>query len=138
MASINKVILIGNLGKDPEMKYTPSGKAICKFSLATNATWKDANGEKKEAVTWHNIETWSRIAEICNEYLHKGSKVYIEGRIDNRKYTGDDGVDKYFSSVVAATVQFLDSKGDSVVPGREQGGDDSQSQQMPADDEIPF
>jgi len=137
MASINKVILIGNLGKDPEMKFTPSGKATCKFSLATNAKWTDANGEKKEAVTWHNIETWGRIAEICNEYLHKGSQVYIEGRIDNRSWD-DQGVKKYFSSVVAEKVQFLGSKSEVAVDQQPEGT--GQGQEMPADDDqnIPF
>jgi len=137
MASINKVILIGNLGKDPEMKFTPSGKATCKFSLATNAKWTDANGEKKEAVTWHNIETWGRLAEICNEYLHKGSQVYIEGRIDNRSWD-DQGVKKYFSSVVAEKVQFLGSKSEVAVDQQPEGT--GQGQEMPADDDqnIPF
>ena len=132
MASINKVILIGNLGKDPEMKFTPSGKATCKFSLATNAKWTDANGEKKEAVTWHNIETWGRLAEICNKYLHKGSQVYIEGRIDNRSWD-DQGIMKYFSSVVAEKVQFLGSKNEVAVD--QQYEDEGQGQEMPTDDD---
>ena len=132
MASINKVILIGNLGKDPEMKFTPTGKETCKFSLATNAKWTDANGEKKEAVTWHNIETWGRLAEICNKYLHKGSQVYIEGRIDNRSWD-DQGVKKYFSSVVAEKVQFLGSKSEVAVD--QQYEDEGQGQEMPTDDD---
>lgn len=138
MSSINKAILIGNLGKDPEMKYTSSGQAIVKFSLATNAIWKDSNSEKKEKVTWHNIEAWGRTAEICNEYLHKGSQVYIEGRIDNRKYTGDDGIEKYYSSVVAEKVQFLGSKGDTT--GNQQHEGDGQGQEAPAvpEDNISF
>ena len=135
MASINKVILIGNLGKDPEMKFTPTGKETCKFSLATNAKWTDANGEKKEAVTWHNIEAWDRLAEICNEYLHKGSQVYIEGRIDNRSWD-DQGIKKYYSSVVAEKVRFLDSKGEVAVDQQPEGAD--QAQEMPSEYNVSF
>ena len=132
--SINKVILIGNLGKDPEMKFTSTGKITCKFSLATNARWTD-NGEKKEAVTWHNIETWGRLAEICNKYLHKGSQVYVEGRIDNRSWD-DQGIKKYYSSVVAEKVRFLDSKGEVAVDQQPEGAD--QAQEMPSEYNISF
>lgn len=136
MSGVNKAILIGRLGKDPELTYTPSGKEVVKFSVATSETWKDQSGAKQGKTVWHNIVAWGRIAEICKEYLTKGKQVYIEGRIDNRSYDKQDGSKGYISEVVASTVQFLGSannKGDNTATG------DNQGQQSPAnDDDLPF
>ena len=112
MASINKVILIGNLGKDPELKYTPSGQAVANFSLATNEKWKDKDGNMQERTEWHNIVIWARMAENAKEYLSKGSPVYIEGRIQTRSWDDKDGNKKYMTEIVAQTMQFLGSRGD--------------------------
>ena len=89
--SVNKAILIGRLGKDPELKYTPAGSAVCSFSLATSRRWKGQDGEAKDDTTWHNIVAWGRQAEVMKEYLHKGKEVYIEGRINNRSYEDKEG-----------------------------------------------
>ena len=107
MAGLNKVQLIGNLGKDPETRYTPSGKKVCAFSMAVNRRWKGAEGETKEATDWFNIEAWGRLGEICQEYLNKGSLVYIEGRLQTDRYE-QEGETRYFTKVVTQSVQFLD------------------------------
>jgi single-strand DNA-binding protein len=109
--SVNKAILIGRLGKDPELKYTPSGTAVANFSLATNRTWKGADGQKNEATTWHNIVAWGRQAEVMKEYLNKGSQVYIEGRIDNRSYDDKEGNKRYISEVVVESFTFVGGRG---------------------------
>ncbi len=108
---LNKVILIGNLGKDPEMKYTPSGVAVTTFSLATGDRYKDQSGEYKDKTEWHNIVVWRNLAEICNNYLKKGSKIYIEGRIQTRSWDDKDGIKKYITEIVARDMIMLDSKG---------------------------
>jgi len=109
---MNKIILIGNLGKDPDMSYTPSGKAVTKFSLAVNRRSRDAEtGERREETTWFNIVAWDRLAETCNSYLHKGSKVMIEGRMTSRKYTDKDGVERTAWEVTASDMEMLDPKG---------------------------
>jgi single-strand DNA-binding protein len=108
---LNKIMLIGRLGKDPEMSYTPSGTAVTKFSLATDRRWKDrATGEQKKETEWFNIVTWERLAETCNTYLHKGSLVYIEGRMQSHAYTDKDGVQRRVWDVIAAEMHMLDSK----------------------------
>ncbi len=105
---INKLILVGNLGKDPEVKELSNGK-VCNFSLATSHKWKDKNtGEKHDETTWHNVTCYGGLATVCGSYLHKGSKVYIEGRIRNRKYQDKDGADRYITEVIADTMQMLD------------------------------
>lgn len=109
MAGVNKVILIGNLGKDPEIRYTPSGAAVCSFSLATSRQWKDKDGNKKEETDWHNISAFERLAELCMEYLEKGSKVFIEGRLKTDKYE-KEGQIRYLTKIIANSVQFLDGK----------------------------
>ena len=109
MPTLNRVQLIGRLGKDPESKFTPTGKKVCHFSLAVSNRWKDKNGETKEATEWVNIEAWGRLGEICQEYLKKGSLVFTEGRLKTDKYE-DKGETKYFTKVVAQTLQFLDKK----------------------------
>ena len=111
MASINKVILVGNLGQDPEVKYMPSGGAVTNISIATTDTWKDkATGEKKENTEWHRVVFFNRLAEIVGEYLRKGSQVYIEGNLRTRKWQDQNGVDKYTTEIVAREMQMLGSR----------------------------
>ena len=109
MPTLNRVQLIGRLGKDPESKYTPTGKKVCHFSLAVSNRWKDKNGETKEVTEWVNIEAWGRLGEVCQEYLKKGSLIFLEGRLKTDKYDSN-GETKYFTKVVAQTLQFLDRK----------------------------
>jgi single-strand DNA-binding protein len=111
MASVNKVILIGNLGADPELRYTPSGAAVANFNMATTEKWKDKEGQSQERTEWHRIILWNRQAEIAKEYLRKGSSVYIEGRIQNRSYDDKDGVKKYITEIIAQRMQFLGGRG---------------------------
>lgn len=112
MASVNKVILIGNLGKDPETRYLPSGEALTSFSIATSESWKDkTSGEKKEATEWHRISTFGKLAEICGEYLRKGSQVYIEGSLRTRKWQDKEGQDRYTTEIRADQMRMLGSRG---------------------------
>ncbi|MEA3291594.1 MAG: single-stranded DNA-binding protein [Pseudomonadota bacterium] len=109
---INKVILIGNLGSDPEVRYLPSGSAVANVSVATSDSWKDKNtGERQERTEWHRVAFFGRLAEIVGEYLKKGSKVYVEGRLQTRKWQGQDGQDRYTTEIVASEMQMLDSRG---------------------------
>lgn len=113
MASVNKVILIGNLGKDPETRYAPSGDAICNITLATTDTWRDkATGEKREATEWHRVGFFGKLAEIAGQYLRKGSQVYIEGSLRTRKWTDKDGVERYTTEIRADVMKMLGGKGD--------------------------
>ena len=107
---LNKIMLIGNLGKDPEMNYTPSGNAVTKFSLAVNRYKKSSTGERQEETEWFNIVAWDKLAETCNTYLHKGSKVFIEGRVSQRKYTDKNGIERYTFDVVASDMEMLTPK----------------------------
>jgi len=109
MPALNRVQLIGRLGRDPEGKFTPTGKKVTHFSLAVSQRWKTA-GESKEYTEWVNIEAWGRLGEVCQEYLTKGSLVYIEGRLKTEKYEDKGGDTKYFTKVVALTLQFLDKR----------------------------
>ncbi|NJN80298.1 MAG: single-stranded DNA-binding protein [Anaerolineales bacterium] len=109
MPTLNRVQLIGRLGKDPESKFTPTGKKVCHFSLAVSNRWKDKNGETKEATEWVNIEAWGRLGEVCQEYLKKGSLVFLEGRLKTDKYEANNET-KYFTKVIAQTLQFLDKR----------------------------
>ncbi len=109
--SLNKVMLIGNLGRDPEVRYTASSVAVATFSIATNESWQDQDGNTQERTEWHNIVTWRKLAEICHQYLRKGSKIYIEGRIQTRSYDDKNtGVKKYMTEIVANNMIMLDSK----------------------------
>lgn len=110
MASVNKAILIGNLGKDPEVRYMPSGEAIANITLATTDTWKDKSGEKQERTEWHRVSFFGRQAEVVGEYLKKGSQIYVEGRIQTRKWQDKDGQDRYTTEIVADRMQMLGSK----------------------------
>jgi single-strand DNA-binding protein len=110
MPALNKVQLIGRLGKDPESRFTPTGKQLVQFSLAVSNRWKSAEGEAKESTEWFNIEAWGRIAEICHQFLHKGSLIYLEGRLHTDKYDDKSGATKYFTKVVVQSMQMLDRK----------------------------
>jgi len=111
---INKVILIGNLGQDPEVRYMPNGGAVCNITVATSETWKDKNtGEQQEKTEWHRVVMFRRLAEIAGEYLKKGSKVYLEGKLQTRKWQDQQGQDRYTTEVVADEMQMLDSRGGS-------------------------
>src|SRR5687768_11699349 len=110
MASVNKVILIGNLGRDPETRYMPDGGAITNISVATTDKWKDKNGELQEKTEWHRVAFFGKLAEIAGEYLKKGSQVYVEGRLQTRKWQDKDGVDKYTTEIVADRMQMLGSR----------------------------
>jgi single-strand DNA-binding protein len=105
--SVNKVILVGNVGKDPELRYTPSGTGVCNFSLATSQKLKDKRGEQQESTEWHNIVAWAGLAEICGKYLQKGKQIYIEGRIQTRSYDDRDGNKRYVTEIVADQMQML-------------------------------
>lgn len=111
MASVNKVILVGNLGRDPEMRYMPSGDALASFSIATTDSWKDKNGQKQERTEWHRISMFGKLAEIAGEYLKKGSSVYIEGRLQTRKWQDKEGNERQTTEVVADRMQMLGGRG---------------------------
>jgi single-strand DNA-binding protein len=126
MKSLNKVQLIGNLGKDPEVRTTQSGDSVASFSLATTDHWTDQAGEKQERTEWHNIVAWKKLAEICSQYIHKGSKVYIEGRLQTRSYDDKEnpGKKKYFTEIVAQNLIMLDGKkADGAAPAAPTSGD---------------
>ena len=107
MIGVNKVILIGNLGKDPELRYTPSGQPVATFSLATTERWNDRNGQRQDRTEWHNIVAWGKLGELVNQYLKKGRSAYIEGRITTRSWEDKDGNKRYKTEIVANQVQFL-------------------------------
>ncbi|MEJ2283120.1 MAG: single-stranded DNA-binding protein [Desulfobacterales bacterium] len=145
MSGVNKVILIGRLGSDPEVRYTPSGVAVANFSVATSEEWKDKDsGEKKERTEWHRIVAWRRLGEICGEYLSKGRQVYVEGRLQTRSWDDRDGNKKYMTEIVASDIQFLGSRdmSDSGRPSGGMGGGGGGFQGAPGpgpeDDDIPF
>jgi len=134
---INKVILVGNLGQDPETRYMPSGNAVTNISIATSESWKDKQtGEQQERTEWHRVAFFNRLAEIAGEYLKKGSKVYVEGSLRTRKWQGQDGQDRYTTEVIATEMQMLDSRGEMGGGGgyQQQGGgyqQQNQSQNRP-------
>jgi len=156
---VNKVILVGNLGNDPEVRYANNGAAIANLSIATSESWKDKNtGEQQEKTEWHRVVMFNRLGEIAGEYLRKGSKVYIEGKLQTRKWQDQSGQDKYTTEIVANEMQMLDSRGDNMgqggggyqpaptqqaAPNQSGGGQASSPQSTPApandfDDDIPF
>ena len=142
MASVNKVIIVGNLGQDPEVRYTASGSAVCNLSVATTYSTKDQSGERKEETEWHRVTLFNRLAEVAGEYLRKGRSVYIEGRLRTRKWQDQNGQDRYTTEIVADQMQMLG--------GRDDGGQQPQKQQQKQnyqaqgggladiDDDIPF
>lgn len=111
MSGVNKVILIGNLGKDPELRYTPGGQPVATFTLATTERWNDRNGQRQDRTEWHNVVVWGKLAELVNQYLKKGRSAYIEGRIATRSWDDKDGNKRYKTEIVANQVQFLGSTG---------------------------
>ena len=108
--SVNKAILIGRLGRDPEVRHMPNGEAVCNFSIATDETWKDQSGQKQERTEWHNITLYRRLAEVAGQYLKKGNQVYIEGRIQSRKYTGKDGIERTAYEIIGSEMKMLGGK----------------------------
>jgi len=138
MASVNKAILIGNLGKDPEIRYTPSGQAVASFSIATTRKWRDKDGQPQEQTDWHNIVVWGRMAETAKEYLAKGRPVYIEGRIQNRSYDDKEGNKRYISEVVATTMQFLGGRSDQAGGSQASQAAPEQPPDITDDDDLPF
>lgn len=149
MASVNKVILVGNLGRDPEVRYTPSGAAVANFSIATTEKWNNKQtGNPEERTEWHRIVVWGKLAELCKEYLTKGRSVYVEGRLQTRQWDDKDGNKRYTTETVAQTVQFLgrrDGAGAQDSPAQSQSqtqsaAADNQGGPPPfdADEDIPF
>lgn len=135
MPALNRVQLIGRLGKDPESKFTPTGKKVAHFSVAVSNRWKSRDGETKESTEWINVEAWGRLGEVCQEYLKKGSLVYVEGRLKTDKYE-DKGETRYFTKVVAQMAQFLDSRaGDALA---EQPGLPEEDAFESAETDFPF
>lgn len=140
MAGVNKAIIVGNLGRDPEIRYTQGGSPVCQLSVATTRAYTNKNNDRVEETEWHRIVVWGKSAEHCNNYLSKGRQVYVEGRIQTRSYEDKEGIKRYSTEIVADTVQFLG--------GRGQGAQDSPSQfsapndagggNLGADDDIPF
>ncbi len=145
---VNKVILIGNLGQDPEVRYMPNGNAVANITLATSESWKDKNtGETQEKTEWHRVVFFRRLAEVVGEYLKKGSKVYVEGRLQTRKWQDNNGQDRYTTEIVADQMQMLDSRGGSAAfegnrPAQQQQSTPAASSPPPQDDgfddDIPF
>lgn len=120
--SVNKVILVGRLGQNPELRYTPSGAAVANFSLATNETWVDKSGQKQERTEWHRIVVWGKLAELCGQYLAKGRQAYVEGRLQTRQWQDKDGQTKYTTEIQAQTIQFLGATAAGAgAPARDQG-----------------
>lgn len=157
MASVNKVILIGNLGKDPEVRYMPNGDAVTNITLATTETWKDKGGDKQEKTEWHRVTFYRKLAEIAGEYLKKGRPVYVEGRLETRKWTDKSGVERYTTEIIASDMKMLGSKpGSSSFDADDRDDDAAPPSAMPAsrskpapakssgggfedmDDDIPF
>jgi single-strand DNA-binding protein len=162
MASVNKVIIVGNLGRDPETRYMPNGDAVTNVAVATTESWKDKNtGEKKELTEWHRITFYRKLAEIAGQYLKKGSQVYVEGRLQTRKWTDKDGIERYTTEIIADTMQMLGSRqgmgggggasmdddygsGGAPAPRQSSGGGAARPASRPApnfsdmDDDIPF
>ncbi len=146
MASgLNKVLLIGRLGKDPEVRYTTTGGSVATFSIATNENWTDKNGQKQERTEWHRIVAWGKLGEICGQYLSKGREAFVEGRLQTREWTDKEGHKRYTTEIVAANVQFLggasekasSSSSDFAAPSFETPAMDNQAGGM-VDDEVPF
>jgi len=141
---VNKVILIGNLGRDPEVRYMPNGQAVANVTIATSEAWKDKNtGEQQERTEWHRVVFFRRLAEIAGEYLKKGSKVYIEGKLQTRKWQDQQGQDRYTTEVVANEMQMLDSKGagnnfSSAPPDMDMANEPQMAAAGDFDDDIPF
>jgi single-strand DNA-binding protein len=143
--SLNRVLLIGNLGKDPELRFTPGGRAVARFPVATSEVWSDQDGQRQERTEWHNVVVWGKQAETCGQYLSKGRQVFLEGSIRSRQYDDKDGNKRYITEVIAQRVQFLGNRGGGAGPGAgdapSRGGGGSSEPPPPPlaeDDDIPF
>jgi single-strand DNA-binding protein len=134
---VNKAILIGRLGKDPEVRYTPDGTMVTNFNLATDEQWKDKSGEKVQKTEWHRIVAFGKLAEICGNYLVKGKLVFVEGKIQTRSWEDKEGVKRYTTEIVANNMQMLDSKGQTKAEGSSAEATPSGSGNVPEDD-VPF
>jgi single-strand DNA-binding protein len=141
MAGVNKVILVGNLGRDPESKVTQGGTTVTRLNLATSRAYTNKVNERVEETEWHRVSVWGKSAEACAKYLSKGSKVYLEGRLRTSEYTPEDGIKRYSTEIIANDVQFLDSKGGGKRddgPGEAPGGGGQDFSSPSGDDDIPF
>ncbi|KUK67618.1 MAG: single-strand binding protein [candidate division WS6 bacterium 36_33] len=151
--SLNKVLLIGNLTRDPEMRYTNSGTPVVTFGMATNKSWKDSDGETKELAEFHNLVAWNKMAEICQQLLAKGMKVYIEGSLNTRSWEGDDGVTRYKTEIRVDEMILLDSKGKEgagieedmqggqekkEAPAKEEAPEEESKEEDPLEEDLPF
>ena len=146
--SLTKVILIGRLGRDPEVRYMPNGEAVCNFSVATSETWNDRNGQRVERTEWHNITMYRHLAKIAGQYLRKGSQVYLEGRIQSRKYQGKDGIERTAYEIIANEMKMLgggnseqqvqSAKGEAPKPPSHHVSESPTRQDEDIDDDIPF
>lgn len=139
--SLNKAQLIGNLTRDPEVRQTPNGTTVCTYTVATNFTWKDQSGQKQEKAEFHNIVAWGKLAEICGQYLTKGRKIFVEGRIQTRDWEGDDGVKRYKTEIIAENMIMLGGRGDDMMSSNynEERSQQSlnQNQEEPTDIHVP-
>ena len=140
---INKAIIVGNLGADPEVRYTPTGKQTSTFSVATTEKWKNQSGEPQESTEWHRVVAWERLAEICAEYLTKGARVYVEGKIQTRKWTDSSGVDRYTTEIICREMKMLSPPARDVGgSGQQQGVADRPPEQPPlpgyTGNDVPF
>ena len=138
---VNKVILVGHLGADPDMRYTPSGQGVCELRLATSESWNDKNGQRQERTEWHRIVVWGKRAEVCSKYLSKGRQVFVEGRIQTRNYDDKDGNKRYITEIIARDVRFLGGGGGGAARGGDPGfsappGEDAGPPET--EDDIPF
>ena len=141
--SVNKVIIVGNLGRDVEVRHTPGGATVAKFSVATNEVWKDKNGQRQEHTEWHNIVAWGKLAEFCGSYLSKGRQVYVEGTLRTRTYDDEKGNRRYFTEVRAQTIQLLGPKPGAAEPGAPgaagaPGGGETPEFPPEGEEDIPF
>lgn len=134
MSSVNKAIILGRVGKDPEARFMPDGKAITSLSVATSSSWKDKSGEKQEQTEWHRVTAFGKLAEIINQYVKKGSLIYIEGRLTTKKYTDKAGVEKYSTEIVADQMQMLGGKQEEVMPASQMGLVNKKAPAGPFDD----
>ena len=137
---INKAIIVGNLGADPEIRYTQSGSQVATFNVATTERWRDQSGTMQESTEWHRIVAWQRLAEICGEYLHKGSRVYIEGRIQTRKWQDQSGNDRYTTEIVAREMKMLDRResGSSGMGSQDSGTSEPPPYGSSMGEDVPF
>ena len=136
--TVNKAILIGRLGRDPETRYMPNGDAVSNFSIATDESWKDAQGNRQERTEWHNITMYRRLAEIAGQYLKKGSLVYLEGRIQSRKYTGKDGIERTAYDIICHEMKMLGSRQDGQANGQPLAPPQRQQESGAGLEDIPF